>query len=245
METQKLCKHCNVPLTKERTLCKNCKMQAKRDYVNNRYKLLKTSGQVLKRYGITTCDVCGESMIKNRPSQTTHGSCKLRHKSIPNYNNVKRSAKGNTIARQLIINLGFIGLNSRIHIHHLDENPDNNSLKNLLILSNQNHAFLHRFLEKNWSLLSKDSSSNLENCWDTLRDQLTTTWLETMSVKVKKIVDIGQSAAEPLTEDFIYRFSIEEGSETMYQVSKDFKIYDKDIVQTQNKQCAYESKLGM
>lgn len=66
-----------------------------------------------------------------------------------------------------------------------------------------------------------------------------------MSVNVWKIIDIGQSAAEPLIENLIYKLSIEEGSETMYQVSKDFKIYDKDIVQTQNKQCAYESKLGM
>ena len=56
----------------------------------------------------------------------------------------------------------------------------------------------------------------MENCWNILRDQLTTTWLETMNVKVIKITDIGQSAAEPLNEDLIYKFSNEEGSETMY-----------------------------
>ena len=37
-----------------------------------------------------------------------------------------------------------------------------------------------------------------------------------MSANVIKITDIGQSAAEPLNENFIYMFSNEEGSETMY-----------------------------
>ena len=79
----------------------------------------------------------------------------------------------------------------------------------------------------------KNNSSNLENCWNILRDQLTTTWLETMNVKVIKITDIGKSAAEPLNEDIIYKFSNEEGSETMYQASKSI-THDEDIVQTQN-----------
>jgi hypothetical protein len=74
----------------------------------------------------------------------------------------------------------------------------------------------------------------LENCWNILRDQLTTTWLEITDVKVIKITDIGQSAAEPLNEDYIYMFSLnEEGSETMYQVSVTDNAVDKDIVQTQ------------
>ena len=72
------------------------------------------------------------------------------------------------------------------------------------------------FRKKNWSLLLKNNSSNLENCWNNLRDLLTTTWLETMNVNVIKTTNIGQSAAEPLNEDIIYKFSNEEGSETMY-----------------------------
>ncbi len=92
---------------------------------------------------------------------------------------------------------------------------------------------LHRFLEKNWSLLLKNNSSNLENCWNSLIVQLTTTWLETMNVKVLKITEIGRSAAEPLNNEYCYLLQ-EEGSETMYQTSKDRNIHDEDIVQTQN-----------
>jgi hypothetical protein len=39
---------------------------------------------------------------------------------------------------------------------------------------------------------------------------------------VIKITDIGQSAVEPLNEENIYMFNLqEEGSETMHQVPKD------------------------
>ena len=92
---------------------------------------------------------------------------------------------------------------------------------------------MYRILEKNWSLLSKDNNSNLENCWNILRDQLTTAYLETRSANVVKIVDIGQSAAEPLNTDNIYVFDVhEEGSETMYQTPKSY-THGEDIVQTQ------------
>lgn len=88
------------------------------------------------------------------------------------------------------------------------------------------------FLENEWSLLLKSNSSNLENCWNILRDQLTTTWLEMTGVNVIKIIDIGRSAAEPLNKENIYIFA-EEGSETRHQTPKDF-IQGEDIVQTQN-----------
>jgi len=81
----------------------------------------------------------------------------------------------------------------------------------------------------------KNNSSNLENCWDILRDQLTTAYLETKSANVIKITDIGQSATEPLNEENIYIFDLhEESSETMYQApkSKD-NSHGEDIVQTQ------------
>lgn len=74
----------------------------------------------------------------------------------------------------------------------------------------------------------------MENCWNILRGQLTTTWLETMNVNVIKITDIGQSAAESLNENAIYKFSYEEGSETMYQAPKSSNTHGEDIVQTQN-----------
>lgn len=211
----KVCQQCGKPLNNERCICTECRKANKREYAKQRYKVLKEQCKI-KRYGETICSICGKPLIKNRPNQTYHGYCKKVHKTVDDYNKVGRSVKGNTIGRQIIIDLGFKNLNKDIVVHHIDENPENNNTSNLLILSRSNHAKLHRYLERNWSLLSKDNSSNLENCWKTLRDQLTTTWLETMSVNVRKIVDIGQSAAEPLNSEYIYLFRTEEGSETMH-----------------------------
>lgn len=210
----KVCELCGTKIENGK-FCNECKKAKKREYAKQHYKENKENGVTKKRYGIGVCPFCGETFIKNRPNQITHLKCKRFHKTVENYNAVKRDKKGIPIGRSIVLNLGF-KLISSIVVHHLDENPDNNNLNNLLILSVANHAKLHRFLEKNWSLLSKDNNSNLENCWNILRGQLTTAWLEMMSANVIKITDIGQSAAEPLNENYIYMFSNEEGSETMY-----------------------------
>jgi hypothetical protein len=220
----KLCIDCNKNVSVERKRCKECVV------IYNRLRVKQYHKKDKPRYGIIKCDVCNENLIKGRPNQTKHGKCKT-PRSI-DYNKVERSNKGNTIARQVIIDYGF-NLNYNLVIHHKDENPSNNSLSNLFILSRSNHAKLHRFLEKQRSLLEKSISSNLENCWNSLRDQLTTTWLETTNVNVIKITDIGQSAAEPLNIKSIYIFNTEEGSEAMYQVSGTDNAVDKDMVQTQ------------
>jgi hypothetical protein len=60
--------------------------------------------------------------------------------------------------------------------------------------------------------LEKSGDVKDENCWKTLIAQITTTWLETASVKVIKLSEIGQSAAEaPKTGNNCQG----EGSETM------------------------------
>lgn len=199
---KQMCIDCNVNVSIERKRCVDCVK------IHNRERVKKYYNKNKPRYGLIICDICGEKMIKNRPEQTNHGKCRVRHKTVEHYNKVKRDKTGNTIARQMIIDLGF-ELKRNLVIHHLDENPNNNKLSNFWIISSKNHASLHRFLEKQWSLLKKLNSSNLENCWNNLRDQLTKTWLETTGVNVIKITDIGQSAAEILNEDYIYVFSNE------------------------------------
>lgn len=230
----KYCQICGKELTTERKYCLECKKQRKRDYTKQRYKNIIASGNHLPRYGNGICIYCGKEFIKNSPNQLGHGSCRNLniHKTVTKYNQVKRTKTGKaTIGRQIILDLGITIPKSMI-VHHLDENPSNNNLSNLILINRSFHAALHRQLEKQWSLLLKNNSSNLENCWNIFRDQITTTYLETKSVKVLKISDIRQSATEPLNENTIYKFSQEEGSETMYQAPKS-NTHGEDIVQTQ------------
>ena len=228
------CKSCGCELTTELKWCESCKKARKREYAKARYKNLIDSGGCKKRYGTTNCVYCGKEIIKNRPNQDTCFECYKKHhyKTVENYNFTKRTKDDTaTIGRQTILNLGF-KLTYNLIVHHIDENPNNNALSNLMILSRKNHGKLHYILANIWSLLSKDNSSNLENCWNILRGQLTTAYLETKNANVIKITDIGQSAAEPLNDEYIYIFSQEEGSETMYQAHKSIS-QGEDIVQTQ------------
>lgn len=217
----KQCIDCGSLQIVERRRCKECVLVFNRERVKKYYKKNKV------RYGIINCSVCGESLIKGRPNQITHSKC--RRKTVENYNKVSRSIFANTIGRQTILDLGF-KLTSKLVVHHVNENPEDNGLVNLWIISRSKHNSLHRFLQQKWSLFLKENGSNSENCWNILRDQLTTTWLETTGVNVIKITDIGQSAAEPLNENNIYIFT-GEGSETMYRIPKR-KVVGKDIVQT-------------
>ena len=209
------CQICGCDLTTEYKYCKECRIEKKRQYAKKLYAEQKAAGIVRKRYGITICPICGEQLVKNRPDQIYHGKCKPIHKGVEDYNKIARDNEGRTKGRRTILDLGF-KLQKNIVIHHIDENPTNNNISNLMILNRKEHSQLHRLLEKNWSLLLKDNSSNLENCWNTLRGQLTTAWLETKGANVIKITDIGQSAAEPLNENKIYLFENAEGSETMH-----------------------------
>lgn len=230
----KFCQKCGKELTTEYKYYLECKKENKRNYQRNRYKNIIETGNHLKRYGFGICIYCGKEFIKNHPDQLGHGPCRSSkiHKTVDNYNKVKRNKTGNaTIGRQTILDLG-INIPKNMVIHHLDENPSNNNLSNLILLNRSYHASLHRQLEKEWSSSLKNDDSNLENCWNILRDQITTTYLETKDVKVIKISDIGQSAVEPLNTNFIYKFVQEEDSETMHQAPKNI-IHGEDIVQTQ------------
>lgn len=197
----RMCIDCNKEEVFERKRCKECVKKYNKERVKKYY-----NKETKKRYGVTTCVICGESMIKNRPEQITHGKCKVRYKVVENYNKVSRSKKGNTAAKQFLLDSGFI-ISKNSVVHHLDENPENNSYSNLCVISRKNHNALHGFLREQWFLYMKVYKDNSENCWDILRDQLTTTWFERTDVNVIKITDIGQSAAE-LLSDNIYLFEL-------------------------------------
>lgn len=87
-------------------------------------------------------------------------------------------------------------LNTSQVVHHLNGNPKNNELTNLVVMSRQAHVKLHSFLNRQRALLERSNKGNAENCWNNLIVPMTTTWLETANVKVQKLWEIGQSAAE-------------------------------------------------
>jgi hypothetical protein len=101
---------------------------------------------------------------------TTHKNSIL---CIKCYSNNRALVKSSTIYK-------FIGKNIRLHraiaeerigrqlyknehIHHLDGDTLNNSLTNLVIVSNSDHARLHRYLDLVLAVLNKDKGMTLED----------------------------------------------------------------------------------
>ena len=219
---ERYCLRCGCPITGYKW-CDECRKKNKREHVKSRYAEMLAEGRKKLRYDLTSCIHCGKEIVKNRPNQDTCYDCykKNHRKSVEDYNKVERTKDGRTtLGRQAVLNLGLVL--GKLQVHHIDENPSNNSLDNLLILNRSKHAFLHRLLDKNWLLLLKGNSSNLEDCWNILRGQLTTAYLETESENVIKITDVEQLAGEPLNIDKIYILDIqEEGSGHMGKAPKD------------------------
>jgi hypothetical protein len=112
---------------------------------------------------------------------------------------VMSNIPGKTVHRLLCENILNRELTTYEVVHHMDENPKNNEINNLVVLSRSDHGKLHKYLNLQRVILEKSNSENFENCWKLLIVPITTTWLETTSVNVIKIWEIGQSAAEPLT----------------------------------------------
>lgn len=157
------------------------------------------------------CEICGESFIsfrKPNPEKYTSGrfcqSCQKKIKKFGNntnnnYTYIKKGFRDYKWEHRMIVeNVLKRKLNTNEVIHHLDGNPKNNVLTNLIVLSRSNHNRLHKFLAIKGVILQECENENAENCWDNLIVPMTTTWLETAGVKVIKIWEIGQSAAEPL-----------------------------------------------
>lgn len=139
----------------------------------------------------------------------------------------KHTSNRSVVARKIFENFLERKLDYNEIVHHRDENILNNSSENLMLISRKMHGKLHAFLRKERALLEKSSMLNNENCWKTLRESLTTAFLETMGAKVLKIDFIGQSAAESLRVK-----SQEKGSETMHVTSSNPKDSEDEIVQT-------------
>jgi len=167
-----------------------------------------------KRYGYGFCGLCKKKIRLNRPEQKYCLECYRNIHSSGKFLNPYEPAHGGGycwLHRRIAEEVLQRKLNTNEVVHHLDDNPKNNKLTNLVVISRTNHVRLHHFIREQRAILEKSSIVNGENCWDTLIVPITTTWLETASVKVIKLWEIGQSAAE-----FLKDISQEEGSETMH-----------------------------
>ena len=215
---------CADACEKGRRYCRRHYLERKREQSRDRYQ---KNGRYTYRIN---CSVCGETIDAWYKQQKYCMDCyrALQKGTLAGKNNYE-NAKGDGYCwmhRRVAEKLLGRKLNTNEVVHHMDGDPKNNSVDNLIVIGRGKHVSLHSYLKTQGALLLKGNIENFENCWKSLIVPMTTTWLETANVKVIKLWEIGQSAAEPLSTR-VY----EEGSETMHEAAKCDAQAD-DIVQT-------------
>lgn len=213
-----LCKECGKERQLGRRLCRTC--NSKRVAKYPRYTWSKV------------CEVCKKNFPASRKRQTRCSDCyklmqEIKARNISSNSYIYSKIPGHTEHRDIAERLVGRKLQTNEVVHHLDENPRNNEVQNLLVIDRRTHGKLHLYLNAQRVILEKSGIENIENCWNNLRVPMTTTWLEMANVKVIKLWEIGQSAAEPLKVS-----THEEGSETMHDAPVTEYAVGEDIVQT-------------
>lgn len=213
-----ICKKCGLVREVGRKLCRACNLERLKKVVLSK-----------PRYTFEKeCIACKSTYQAWHKKQKLCKECFLATRKKPKVTNqyVFTNKVGKTQHRKLAEMIIGRKLHTNEVIHHLDENPKNNQLTNLVVITRSMHGKLHLYLDQQRVILEKSNIENFENCWNNLRVPMTTAWLEMTSAKVIKLWEIGQSAAEPLKEK-----SNEEGSETKHE-TPDHLVEGDDIVQT-------------
>lgn len=224
-----ICSKCDSPRQVGRKLCRMCYLLTKRESAKQRFE---TQG----RYSYTlSCKACSCVFSAARGSALFCKACRSLlcdkgvHTNQYEYDPESFKATGQLWKHRAIAE-SILGRKLQTHevVHHMDANPKNNDSTNLLVITRKMHGRLHWFLNCQRVIFEKSKIENIENCWNSLIVPMTTTWLETATVKVIKIWEIGQSAAEPLSDEKTLQV---EGSETMHD-TPDHLVEGEDIVQT-------------
>lgn len=184
------CVDCGKKGVKERNRCEVCVKE------HNKLRAKKRNEEFGRYHRKGICSYYGKEMKVWRENQVFHSKCFSLFKAETKSDNNK-VAIGRYYARKIAISNGIM-IVSKNCVHYIDENPTNNKLDNLIVMTIRDHSKLHNFLWRERSLWLKDQSKYSENCWKTLRVRLTTAWIEMSNAKVIKLSEIGQSAAEPL-----------------------------------------------
>ncbi|MEK6882366.1 MAG: hypothetical protein AABY22_22290 [Nanoarchaeota archaeon] len=177
----KFCIDCGKEGTSERRRCADCLTIHNNNRSKKNYSKLKREGKQGVRYGKIFCCICNEEMIKNRPNQVAHGKCKKM--IVVSYNEHPRDERGMMFGRRIIIDLG-LKITRKIIVHHIDENPINNSFGNLMIMSLSNHSRLHSFLREQWVINKGVYGDKLKVVWRKILIKLNYFWIQKLEIEL-------------------------------------------------------------
>ena len=182
---KKLCKNCGSPdLVQGRRICNKCNRKRVKTYYSKEKR-----AEALN----STCKACQKPFHAWRKEQVICGECYKGSKKTGFKKNPYKFNKGRSDHEHRKIAEDALGrkLNKNEVVHHVDEDPKNNSLENLWVMSRRHHGKLHVFLRLQRVIYEKSLEKHSVNCWDTLRVDQTTAWLETTGANVIKLIELG------------------------------------------------------
>lgn len=191
-EKAKICIDCGCVGTHERKRCKICAMAYNRKRARDRNKLYG------RHFNIKNCVICNNefkewgrgsdictSCIKIAKNASRHAINKYIYVGYEkNTGKIKHehSEKAKTILKRNLIKNEVV--------HHLDGNPKNNDLSNLIVMPRKFHTSLHVFLERELLFFYKNNlnSINIDNYeWISYLKKTTMIWLQKNSVVFYKL----------------------------------------------------------
>lgn len=172
------CIDCGGPRELGRRRCLECQRARSRILSKKRHSLF---GRY--HYGKIHCKGCGKIIKKYRKDQRYCSKCycalMTKARSATNsYTNA--GGEGYCwMHRRIAESIFGRKLSSDEVVHHLDEDPRNNDLENLVVMSRSMHAKLHCFLDRSL-LLQKESGNFSVSSWSSVRRNITKSWLSTV-----------------------------------------------------------------
>lgn len=173
-----------------RRICKACNAERVKKYYSKE-----------KRKAVlnSTCEACKSPFHAWRKKQVICGECFKESQKTGFKKNNYRSSPGYANCQHRFIAESVLGrsLSKNEVVHHVDEDPRNNELENLWVVSRHQHNKLHAFLRLQRVIYEKSLEKHSVNCWDTLRISQTKAWLEMTGAKVLKLVELGNQQPSP------------------------------------------------
>ena len=130
-------------------------------------------------------------------------------------------------------------------VHHINGNPKDNSLSNLLLLSNKNHIKLHLYLNENIYIRSYNENLSMIESWDKYSDFYTSKWIEENKdkcVRLSEVKDAEEKAKTSLGE--YKRLEIKDGVKVKKDLTKKYygvcEICGKELTSMQHRFCSYK-----
>lgn len=78
-------------------------------------------------------------------------------------------------------------------VHHIDCNYLNNSLDNLMIMSNSSHSRLHKYLDKQRLILEKSIGEIADSRWNELVVPITMEWIKTTNTDAAIVSEVNSN----------------------------------------------------